>query len=453
MAWFYSVEDIGRISILQTVISLCVLSIPLGLDHAYVREYHESESKICLLKSTIMPGALLLVILAIVASTTPSNISQFLFDKNSPALSLLVSLCLASAFFTRFFSLVLRMQEKGLAFSMSQIIPKLALLTIITFYFVLNTAFDFLHLIAAHATAIIVATLVCAYNARGDLKGILHQKTNYADIKKMLRFGVPLIFGGIAFWGLTSMDKIFLRSLSTFEELGVYSVAVSFASVAIILQSVFSTVWAPTVYKWAKEGVNPEKIDKITNLVLLIVVLCFSIAGLFSWTIKYLLPEHYNGVEYIILPCMAYPLLYTLSETTVVGLGIMRKSTHIMMASIISVLVNLLGNYYLVPLYGAAGAAASTAIAFWVFLFIRTELSSRAWRELPRGRLYLLTALCTFISISFPIYGQEYRYIFNIFWIGLFATSLFYSKRGLKDLKSIVDEGKPHEKNSLRILS
>src|SRR5690606_1202736 len=101
----------------------------------------------------------------------------------------------------------------------------------------------------------------------------------------MLTFSMPLILGGIALWGLTDVDKAFLRALASFEELAVYSVSVSFAAAAIILQSVFSPVWAPTVYKWASKGEGLENVHRVTRYVLALVVVLFCFAGLLSWIV------------------------------------------------------------------------------------------------------------------------------------------------------------------------
>ena len=43
-AWFFSTEDIGRIALLQIVLGFTTMLFSLGLDQAYVREYHEKEN-------------------------------------------------------------------------------------------------------------------------------------------------------------------------------------------------------------------------------------------------------------------------------------------------------------------------------------------------------------------------------------------------------------------------
>lgn len=434
ITWFFSAEDIGRISMLQVVTSFSVLLFCLGLDQAYVREYHEAEQKPALLKTTLMPGLGLLLLVSTVLLLVPGAVSVLLFDIDSVAISALVVFCLLLSFISRFLSLVLRMQERGLAYSMSQVLPKALFLVVIGIYVLFSFGFDFSHLVTAHVISISAVTLIFAWNTRGELLTSLAQKVNKEKLIAMLKFGLPLIMGGVAFWGLTAMDKLFLRGLSTFEELGIFSVAVSFAAAAIIFQQIFSTVWAPTVYKWAAEGINPEKIDQVTEHVLAVVVFIFALAGLFSWIVSYLLPDTYDKVQYMLVACMAYPLLYTLSETTAVGIGLTRKSLYAMVASIVAAVVNLIGNYLLIPIYGAAGAAVSTAIAFWIFFFLRTEFACRVWRPLPRKKLYSTTLISLAAAIAFTLVGEEHYWISIAVWILMLFVWIVVFKRSLVEI-------------------
>ena len=176
--------------------------------------------------------------------------------------------------------------------------------------------------------------------------------------------------------------------------------------------------------------------DRVTEYVLATVVFLFVLAGLFSWLVTYLLPEEYKKVQYILVPCMAYPLFYTLSETTVVGLGINRKSSYAMIASLIAVVVNLIGNFLLVPKYGAAGASVSTAVAFWVFLVCRTEFSCLTWRQIPRVKLYSVTFACLLASVATPFLGSNHSSMVTSAWILICIVSLYLFKPSLIAAKS-----------------
>lgn len=429
VAWFYSVEDIGRIAMLQVMVSFCLLLFSLGLDQAYVREYYESENKPGLLKSVFLPGFLLLVLGGGVCFFEPSFLAESLFSLDSVMMSFLVVLCFIASFVSRFLSLVLRMQGRGLAFSIGQILPKMLFLIIMSGYVFFSYGFEFYYLLIAHIFSAVFLTVVYAYLTYKDVSLAYKQKINLEKLKSMLYFGAPLIMGGAAFWGLTTMDRLFLRSYSNFEELGIYSMATNFAAAGLILQSIFSTVWAPIVYKWAAEGVDASKIHRVTEHLLAVVVFLFVMAGLGSWVVTFILPEGYREVRYLLVACMAYPLFYTLSETTVVGIGVSRKSGYSMLASIVAVSVNFTGNYLLVPVYGAAGAAISTAFSFWVFLICRTELSCLVWRQVPRFKLYVMTLVCLILSFGSAFYSEKGSGLMILAW-GVMGLVAVWSFRG-----------------------
>ena len=248
----------------------------------------------------------------------------------------MLALCVMTAFIASFLSNVIRMQEKWLLLSISQILPKAMYLTIVANYVLFKYGIDLLHLIAAQTIALFATTLFFTWITRDQLLQSFHTKIDYIRLIKFLKFGAPLILSGVFFWGLTSLDKVFLRSMSSYEELALYSVSVSFAGVALIFQSIFSTVWAPLVYKWSAAGLDPDKIHQITDHVLAFIVILFSLMGVFSWAVTLLVPKTYYNSQYLLPLCMCYPLFYTLSETTVVGIGLTRKTIYLLLASMIA---------------------------------------------------------------------------------------------------------------------
>ena len=150
-----------------------------------------------------------------------------------------------------------------------------------------------------------------------------------------------------------------------------------------------------------------------------IIVLVFILAGFFSWIVGFLVPEEYHRVPYMLIVCLAAPLFYTLSETTVVGLSVTRKSHLSMFASLLAFSANVFGNYLLVPSYGAEGAAISTAISFWLFFILRTEFAIYVWLPIKRLYMYSITLMTLGISILFMIYGSDFYHYFTLIWLML----------------------------------
>nr|QLL91048.1 O antigen flippase [Plesiomonas shigelloides] len=451
ITWFFSQEDVGRMAMLQVIVGFSTLLFSLGLDQAYVREFHEVDDKPALLKRALLPGLSILFVTLLVLLSLGGTLAGWLFECPEWHLSLLIVAVLIAAFISRFLSLILRMNEQGLAYSMSQLLPKLALLAIIGGYVLLGADKSLTNLVIANTAAFVLVFVVFAFNTRREWIAGITATLDRKQLQQMLRFGLPLIMGGLAYWGLTAIDKVCLRTLASFEELAVYSVAVSFAGAAIILQNIFSTIWAPIVYKWASKGEGHENVHKVSRYILCLVVMVFCLAGLLSWVVTLFLPANYVAVQWILVACLGAPLLYTLSETTAVGIGISRRSSFAMLATLVACAVNLLGNWLMVPYFGAAGAAVSTCISFWLFFVLRTEFSIYLWKPIPRLMLYGYSALAVAGASIFTLYGEEIYTLMLVFWGGLLVAVLISFKAEVRasvkffTTKIAKKTGKSHE--------
>lgn len=417
LSWIYNQEIIGMFAIIQVVISFTLLVYSIGLDQSYVREHHESKNKNELFFSAFYPGFSFLVLTSIIIFIFKVDLSHFLFEINSIYISLLVVIISVCSFISKFFMLTLRMENKGLSYSICQITPKITFVLLLLAIYFLGTEAKFSELVTIYTFSLAIALIVVISLTIKTWIGISFENVlSTTKLKSMMKFGGPLIFSGISFWLLTSADRVLLSKLSNFSELGLYSVSLSFASVATIFQVVFSTIWAPSVYKWAYENEGNELIVKTRDMVLLVISVMFCMAGMLSWIITYILPPEYNSVQYIVLGCLVYPLFYTLSECTVVGINIQRKTIYSLISTSLAMLVNLVFNYFLIPSYGASGAAASTAISFYVFLILRTEFSIFLWKDMPRKRMYFLCSLILFGVVTTCLQKEDVQSIFFYYW-------------------------------------
>lgn len=387
-AWVFAPEDVGRLNVLQIALSFCLMLSVLGLDQAYVREYHESKNRAQLLRACFVPGFTFLLALGLPSIFLAEKLAQNLYADANPWLYFATLLGFFISYINRFSSLILRMQERGWAYSVSQVLPKIAQLALIVGISVASFDKVFIHLLLITLFAQILVAVMYTWNTRTDWCVAVEAQVDMQQIKGLMQFGFPLIFSGLAYWGLAATSTIALRSWSTLEELAIYSVANSFAAAAIVFQTIFSVVWAPTVYKWVSQGVDMTVVDKIAKQALAVVCFIVALCGSLAWVCDWLLPPYYAQVKYVLLCILMQPLLYTLSEITCVGIGIQRRTVFTVWITGGALLLNLALSYLLVPLMGAAGAAIANASAFAVFFIARTEVSARIWRSFPRMQLY-----------------------------------------------------------------
>jgi O-antigen/teichoic acid export membrane protein len=429
VTWFFSVEDVGRLAILQVVIGLGVSLFSLAMHQAYVREYHEEDDKEALLKMVLVPGFLLLLTVSLLILVSPFSLSDYFFDIQSSILTLLLIAALFGSFLINFLAHVVRMQERGLVFSGTQVAPKAFLVIFVGLILVFDLKAEFKTLMLMNVLAVLFSLMILLWFTRDSWCQALIKPIDLQKLKSMLKFSLPLVASGLAYWGLTTMDRFFLKDLSGLDELGLYAIAATLAGAIGIVSTIFSTLWHPVLYRWVKEGIRVERVERVVEYMLLFVLLIWTLVGLLSFIIPYLLPEHYQSVEFLIVACIAMPLFYMLGQTTGVGIGITRKSMYALATSVIAFIVNLILNLYLIPDYGAAGAAVASLIAFFVFFTVRTEFSCWLWHGLPRVKIYFILFGYVGNTVFIVLMQPDSGYLF-LFWIFLFIFSaLMYRQR------------------------
>jgi len=389
VTWMFSVEDVGRNAVFATILTTGPLLFSLGLEQAYVREYHESANPKKLFALCFTPGFVLLLCAICLASIKGSGWASALYDEQSWLLFACTATAMSFFFATTFLANVLRMQERGVAYSCSIILPKLFLAGALGLSFFGVPCRDFSLLVSYQTFALFVSTAFLCIATWPEWRNTTLRSVSLVEIKALLAFSLPLQVSNALFWALTAMNVFFLRKYAGFEELGLYATATGIAGLGLIARSMFTTVWMPLVYKWHANGGSLSKVNAALAPVSLIVCLILATSGLLSGVLTLILPEHLWNARYLIAVCMVQPMLYALSEITVVGIQLTRKTHYAIYIAAAAAATNLALCLALIPKYGAAGAAIANAIAFTTFFILRSELSFRAWHRLSIWRTYL----------------------------------------------------------------
>lgn len=437
VAWFYSAEDVGRFSILQVALGLGLTIFSLQMHQSYVREYYTLSNKEPLLILSLMPGFSIVIVCTLVLLTLDFSLSELIFDVNSKVVSVSLLISLYSILLINGYVHVVRMQGSAIAFSVMQIFPKFFLLLFIfsSTYFSIGKDFEGLSII--NALTYFLSCVFFTWIIRGEIKKELLFCFNFDLMKKMMGFSLPLLIGGMAYWGLSASDRFFIKELAGFNELAVYSIAVSIASSVFVVSTVFSTIWHPIVYKWIDEGLNVKKTQPVVESVYLLVALIWSFFGLTAWALKYFLPKEYHSVEHLILGCIAAPLFYMLSETTGFGISVTRRTSYSMLASISALVISIISNYILIPILGATGSAFSSMISFFVFFVVKTESSVYLLFSFPRFKIYSM--LLSYIGLTtFILLTETNAVVVYILWFSLAILSLLIFHQRVQDLVNIV---------------
>ena len=232
-----------------------------------------------------------------------------------------------------------------------------------------------------------------------------------------------------------------LASMSSIEEVGIYSVSFRFSSIVFFVSVAFGQAWSPLAIKIRTD--HPENYRKIYGQVLLLLLFVMLIVGggvaLFSGeTIGLIMPKEYHASAIPLSILCFGVILQATQQVTAIGISIEKKTFLLARLAWLTAFVNLAGNYLLVPKYGATGAACATLISYAVLTFSYLFFTQRLhplqmeWRRL----MALLLMGCAVAAVSIYHMSIEINSVILLIKISLAFTCILIGWR-LLPLKRI----------------
>lgn len=219
-------------------------------------------------------------------------------------------------------------------------------------------------LLVAQLLVLILITPLALWMIRKDFQV---GSFDWTWLKELVRFGHPFIYVGLAYWLFGSMDRWMLASIANVEEVGIYSVAFRFASVVLFVSVAFGQAWSPVAMKVRVD--HPDEYRSIYGRVLLLLIFVMLAMGgsvaLFSGEIIILIMpiEYLSSAMPLAILCFCIVLQAT-QQVTAIGISLEKKTYLFVRLAWLAVIINLIGNWLLIPDFGATGAAWATLISY-----------------------------------------------------------------------------------------
>ena len=373
-------EEFGKAAMFALAIS-CVSTVGvLGMDQSFIRMFYEkAEDERPALLWRCFAFAMAMTAL-IVCALLPfwRQISTALFEEPDFSAMLLLVGCLLLSVINRFATNVIRMKKRGNVLSLSQIICVTVHLAVVIVY-ALYAASTFHAIVWGTLFSVAASVLVNILPERKFWGARVHKALfGRDDSKQVLSYGVPLVPVLIMTFLFQAMDKIALRAYSSLDEIGLYAVANKFVFLLTIIYVSFSLFWSPVAFERYEKNNNDFRFfEKMFKTLAAAVLIAAGGMLLAKDVIVLLLAPPYRSAV-MIMPFMIFvPMMHLLADITGMGIGLKKKTyLHIVVVAA-AALVNFAGNYYLIPVLGARGAAISTGIAYVTYFALRTWISGR----------------------------------------------------------------------------
>lgn len=271
-------------------------------------------------------------------------------------------------------------------------------------------------------------------------------KSLYIDL---LKFGLPYIPVGLSGIGLQLIDRIILKSMIGDSAVGIYQASFRLGFIMNLFTLMFEYAWRPFYLNHAKDLEAKKIFARILTYYLLI---AFSILVFFTIFIKDLVAievfgrtiisnKYWNGLE--IVPIVMFGFLFLgCGMNFNAGIQIMKKTHSLIWISLLSILISVVCNFVLIPIFGLVGSALSFLIGAIVsccgMYYISQKYYPIKYEYLRISKLFLSVILPLYLFYNFAVENIIFKILILFIWIVLLYVLKIFEKEEKDIIKNIL---------------
>jgi len=429
-------EGFGQLEIINSLLQILVIIFSLGFGSAiikvYIRDVKKKKHKYAVLILSlifVMPFAGLASLVMLLYAPFFSQI--ILGQPILKPLIYLISLINLFSIFNLLYFGFLRAQDQSKKYARAFILRS-SIILILNIFSVVCLKLGVGGILLGNLIAQIILCLFFIFDSakkmkRASSKTVLKnynpalKKRCYYILKKLFKFGIPIIPATIAMFIMDLSDRYFLRFMVNMSEVGIYSLGYKIGFLIFVLLVLpLQLSWPTFSFKIAKLKEN-KKIFAKTLTYFLIIGFSFALfCSLFSQqAIQILATKEFLKAQKIVpWVCLSYILLGA-HYLIVAGLHIKEKTKYYPLMIIAPAIINLILNYFLIQQYAMLGAAIATLIAFIIMLILTYLISNHFY---PIKYEYSKIAKISLLSLIILVlnYFIQFNFILKIFLLLIF---------------------------------
>lgn len=399
----FSPADYGTLDVIVTVTSLAGIVLTAGMETALSYYFFRLEDPAERRRTITTAAAYLFGMNAAVAAViwafaTPLTATLFGGAENALYLRVAILALPFSSLVTLNLNL-LRLSRKPWRY-LSLSIPHLLTTVAFNLYFV---AWLRVGVIGVFYTNVIAAVAFAIVGLAVN-RGLFGLVVSLPRLRQLLRYGLPLVIGGLSMWSINYLDRYFLLRYSSLEEIGQYAVGLRIASLIAFVTTAFRTANAPFQFEVSANDDAPAVYSRtLTYYVLLTSVLCVAVALFARPLLSLLATEQYFGAARVVALASFSAVAYGLYQIVSVGLLVTKRTGLVGMATGAGAAVNVLYLFMLVPSLGIFGAALATLMTHLTvvgILFVAAQRQYAIPYDLGRVARTVVTAATLIVAGS-----------------------------------------------------
>jgi O-antigen/teichoic acid export membrane protein len=271
---------------------------------------------------------------------------------------------------------------------------------------------------------------------------------SFPILRSMFAYGLPLVWNWLGLFVLNFGDRFFLQRFDGLSDVGVYSLAYKFGMLPnVLILSPFLMIWAPKRFDLLKEP-NAKDIysNVFTYFMFLQIFVGLGIVVLIKEVIQVISEQNYWSAWMYVLPILLAYILNGVYLYVQFGVHLKNKTKHLAYASLFAAIINIAGNFILIPKIKVWGAALTTLVSFaflMAYVYVPSQKLYHVSYQWKRIIHMLITAICLYVFAFFiPLKNLVLLIVIKFFIAFSFPFILlatrFYTEQELGHIKSIL---------------
>ncbi|MGC8799693.1 MAG: lipopolysaccharide biosynthesis protein [Chloroflexus sp.] len=357
--------EYGAWSIFEVTIFLLNLLSLAGLEVGLMREYwfqDDEQWRARLVGNTLMMASVIGMVIMVGGASLIAGGIDFDLPGAPHTLLLVLAIGWSEAIFTVFLTLF-RIREQPITF-ITLSIGRMALFALFTVG-LLEGGFGLTGALGARLIAtvsFITAGLIVGWRW-------IAWQLDRALIRRIVSYGLPLLPANLAAYLLSTADRYIVQGFLSLENVAIYTFAYKIAAVLdVLVTRPFALDWAPRRFKIATQP-HPEQKYAQALLIYLWVALGFALAVMALTPLLYALiapPVYWSAMGLVPVILLAY-IIYGLSYPLNIGIMLKDRTRDLPVIGWIAACCCLALCFWWIPVFGIAGAAWATVVAYMLW--------------------------------------------------------------------------------------
>jgi O-antigen/teichoic acid export membrane protein len=254
----------------------------------------------------------------------------------------------------------------------------------------------------------------------------------WAYLKDMLGFSMPLVPSGIAVFISHYIDRLMINHYLSLHEVGLYGMGFRVASIVGLVMVGFNSALTPLIYANYRNPETPQQLAVIFRVFLSCALLMFLGLSFFAREILWVLttPEYYSATKVVtfLVPAILLSNMYIFAP----GIDITKQTYWILWINLGGAILHTCLNWFLIPQFGIMGASAANFLGY-VSVFTVYMILSQNLYPVPHhwSTLGISVAVAVVLALWIPQInlGSAWNIILKV--TVLLGTALLFMATGL----------------------